>query len=40
MVTLDMLIRISLEGPENSKLNYNRTYTIWSIQKKRIGIKK
>ena len=40
MVTLDMLMRISLKGPESSKLNYNRAYTIWNIQKKRIGIKK
>ncbi len=37
--TLDMLMRISLEGPESSKFNYNRAYTIWSSQKRRIGVK-
>ena len=37
--TLDMLIRISLEGSESSKFNYNRAYIIWSNQKRRIGIK-
>ena len=38
--TLDMLMRISLEGPDSSKFDYNRAYTIWNNQKKRIGIKK
>ena len=38
--TLDMLMRVSLEGPESSKFNYDRAYTIWSNQKRRIGIKK
>jgi len=38
--TLDMLMRVSLEGPESFKFNYDRAYTIWSNQKRRIGIKK
>ena len=37
--TLDMLMRVSLEGPESSKFNYDRAYTIWSSQKRRIGVK-
>ncbi|PKY55395.1 hypothetical protein RhiirA4_474808 [Rhizophagus irregularis] len=27
-------------GPESSKFNYNREYTIWSNQKRRIGVEK
>ena len=38
--TLDRLMRISLEGPESSKFNYNRAYTIWSNQKRRFGVEK
>ena len=38
--TLDMLMHISLKGPESSKFDYNHAYTIWSSKKKRIGIKK
>jgi len=38
--TLDMLMRVSLEGAESSKFDYNRAYIIWSNQKRRIGIKK
>ncbi|CAB5206864.1 unnamed protein product [Rhizophagus irregularis] len=38
--TLDRLMRISLEGPKSSKFNYNRAYTIWSNQKRRIGVEK
>jgi Domain of unknown function (DUF4371)/hAT family C-terminal dimerisation region len=38
--TLDMMMRISLEGPESSKFDYNRAFTIWNNQKRRIGVKK
>jgi Domain of unknown function (DUF4371)/hAT family C-terminal dimerisation region len=38
--TLDRLMRISLEGPDSLKFNYNRAYTIWSNQKRRIGVDK
>jgi hypothetical protein len=38
--TLDRLMRISLEGPESSKFDYNRAFTIWNNQKRRIGVKK
>ncbi|GES92036.1 zinc finger protein 862-like [Rhizophagus clarus] len=37
--TLDMLMRVSLEGPESKEFNYNRAYTIWSSQKRRTGFK-
>ncbi|CAB4487085.1 unnamed protein product [Rhizophagus irregularis] len=37
--TLDMLMCISLEGPESKEFNYNRAYTIWSNQKRRTGFK-
>jgi len=37
--TLDMLMRVSLEGPESKNFNYMRAYTIWSNQKRRTGIK-
>ena len=37
--TLDMLMRISLEGPESSKFDYNHAYVVWSNQKRRTGIK-
>ena len=37
--TLDMLMRVSLEGPESSQFNYNRAFVIWSNQKRRVGIK-
>ena len=37
--TLDMLMRVSLEGPESKEFNYNRAYTIWSSKKRRTGFK-
>ena len=30
--TLDMLMRVSLEGPESKEFNYNRAYTIWILE--------
>ena len=37
--TLDMLMHISLEGPESKNFNYMRAYTIWNNQKRRTGLK-
>ncbi|CAI2173091.1 5491_t:CDS:2 [Funneliformis geosporum] len=38
--TLDMLMRVSLEGPESSKFDYDRAYIIWKSQKRRTSINK
>ncbi|CAI2196835.1 1899_t:CDS:2, partial [Funneliformis geosporum] len=32
---LDMLIRVSLEGSESSKFDYDHAYIIWKSQKRR-----
>ena len=37
--TLDMLMRISLEGLESSKFDYNHAYIVWKNQKRHTGIK-
>jgi hypothetical protein len=37
--TLDMLMRISLEGSESAEFDYNRAYTIWNSLKRRTGVK-
>ena len=37
--TLDMLMRIFLEGPKSKNFNYTRVFTIWSNQKRCTGIK-
>ena len=36
--TLDMLMRLSIEGPESKDFDYNKTFIIWNKRCKRKGI--